>query len=83
MACYTAVEDLTSAEFHDDECIEVRKRAVTTVKKHLRITREWLQTKANHRGRILSKTASSAQGLRQRLGATRMPSFGFRRQGVR
>jgi hypothetical protein len=35
MACYTAVEDLTAAEFHDDECIEVRNRAVTTVKESL------------------------------------------------
>jgi hypothetical protein len=32
MACYTVV-DLPAAEFHDDESIEVRKGAVTTVKK--------------------------------------------------
>ena len=43
-----------------------RGTGMTTVKNQLRITREWFQTKANHRVRILSRTASAAQGLRQR-----------------
>ena len=64
MACNTVVEDLTADELQDDECIEVR--AMTTVKKSVANHPRRFQTKANHRGRILSRTASAAQGLRQR-----------------